>query len=147
MRVDLRIEQPMGNRFIAHQSLVVAFRVGDAFFWPATIDERPRDATQIPIFVSRFFQQLNERHDLVFVDNRNQIYFDPDVWNSHGQTIIEATSALGKWTTQRGHSRDFLHRATEVLVRVEMISEDGQTSAMVMLSGYNVWETWFANWR
>ena len=53
--VDLFVEKPVCDRFIADQRLIVTFDVGDTLLREATISQYPGDMANRPVFVFRFF--------------------------------------------------------------------------------------------
>ena len=88
--VHIRINQAENDGFIAHQGLVMAFRIGDGLFIFAAVGHFPEHAGWLPVFIYFLLDCLN-----------------PIIGNIHGHTVIKSVAAIFIFCRQSGHSRYF----------------------------------------
>ena len=100
----LLIHKPKRQSFVAHERLIVTFRVGYAPLEMTTIGQGMHDRAHLPLIIRLLLEKL-----------------DPHVGDGHGKTIIEADASFGYWTAESRHTRNVLGNGDHV--RVELVKQ------------------------
>jgi hypothetical protein len=85
----LLVHHPERERFVAHESLIMALCIGDAFLAVAPVHECVDDIAHVPCIIRRVFEEL-----------------DPLVWYGHGKSVIKTNAAHISRDTKKRHSRN-----------------------------------------
>ena len=85
--VHLIVDQTENHRLVAHQSLIVAFYIGDCLFIGTPVGQFPEYRRRMPVFVFFLFQSL-----------------DPIVGYSHGHTVIKTDAPVLERYGQARHA-------------------------------------------
>lgn len=60
VRIHLFVHQPESNRFVAHEGLVVAFRVSQMFLSVTTVRQEMNNVPDAPVIIGHFFEELQK---------------------------------------------------------------------------------------
>lgn len=87
--VDLAIEEPHRNCLISNQSLIVTFRIGDAWLLVSSVGQLEGDFSDLPVLILMFLQQL-----------------DPHIRNSHCHSEPKPYATFFNWPAKPWEAGD-----------------------------------------